>query len=237
MRRLILAGLLLAVGAPAAAAAAPRPGWVKAAKSLLYYDAEGRLSGEIGLGRWEETGAARVRVKRLEAGVSPNARFAWTLDKREVWNSAKTRLLEVKRLLRFYGGGGKELWNDSEPDLPPDGPPLVFSDDGETCLLALRRQNGWFASARSYLDDTLFETGPFPGLEALQLSPNGLYGAARWNDLEQGAAHAFIDVKNRKRRDIASSEFLLGRAAIDDAGEVKARGKTLRPFTPAPESP
>lgn len=237
----LAASWLLLVGSAAAqgdaAKTRPKPGWIKAPKSLLYYDEKGALSGEIGLGRWEETAAAGIGVKTLEGGVSPNARFAWTLESRELWNTAKIKRLESKRLLRFYGAGGKELWNDAAAAPPPEGPPLVFSANGETVLLAVRREGVWHASVRNYLGGTLFEAGPFPNLEALQISPNGLYGAARWNDLEHGSAHTFLDVKNRNRQDVASSEFLLGRAEIDDTGRVKGRGKVLRPFAPVRESP
>lgn len=237
---LLVAGLLAGAvrsGEPASENSAPKPGWLKAAKSLLYYDTNGDLAGEIGLGRWEESDPARVRVKRLEGGVSPNARFAWTLETRSVWNSPKTKLLESRRLLRFFGAGGKELWSDEEPDFIPGGPPLIFSRDGEKSMVALKRAGGWFAAVRTYLGNTIFEVGPFPRLEAMQLAPGGAYGAARWDDPEQGAAHAFIDVQGLRRKDIASKDFLLGQAVIDDSGAVTAGEETIRPFAKPKTTP
>jgi hypothetical protein len=195
-------------------------------RSLLYYDADGNLSGEIGLGRWEEASPARVKVKVMDAGTSPDHSFAWTLDKRTTWNSPKTKLLESQRTLRFFDRDGKELWTEDEADSLPGGAPLVFSDDGKTCLLALRRPTGWYARVKAYLGNTLWEIGPFPKLEALQISPNGRYGLARWDDPDKSASHSFLDLQNLVRQDVPSDRFLLGKATVDDQGRAFS-GATL----------
>ena len=204
----------------------PKPGWLRMPKSLLYYDADGNLADEIGLGRWEEASPARVKVKVIDAGTSPDHRFAWTLDKRTTWNSLKTKILESQRSLRFFDPDGKELWVEEGADSLTGSAPLVFSDDGRTCLVALRRTAGWYALAKSYLGNTLWEIGPFPKLEALQISPNGLYGLARWDDPDKSAVHSFLDLKNQTRQDVSSDRFLLGKAVVDDLGRAFS-GPTL----------
>ena len=102
----------------------------------------------------------------------------------------------------------------------PNSAPLVFSGDGKACLLALRRPSGWYAAVKTYLGNTLWEAGPFPKLEALQISPNGRYGMARWNDPDQSAAHSFLDLEKKVRQDVASDRFLLGKTAVDDEGRA-----------------
>ena len=235
------AGVLLlsaAFGGPDAGAAGPRPGWQHMSKSLLYFDAEGSLANEIGLGRWEEASGARVKTKAIDGGTSRDGRFAWTIDLRTTWNSPKTKTLEEQRVLRFFDPTGRELWAEEGADVPPGGAPLVFSDDGKTCLLALRRPSGWYAAAKTYLGNTLWETGPFPKLEALQLSPNGRYGLARWNDPEKSSVHGFLDLARKLRRDVPSDRFLLGKSRIDDHGRAFSADKLVfsfeQPAAPAP---
>jgi len=234
--------LALLLTAPAALAAddapaMPKPGWTRLAKSLLYYDAEGALSDEIGLGRWEEAGPAGVQVKRIAAGTSENQRFAWTLETRASWNTQKTKLLEDQRILRFFGPAGAELWTDEDADFIADSEPLVFSRNGEVCLVAARRNTGWYAVARSYIGNTLWETGPFPQLETLQISPNGRYATVRWNEPEQSATHSFLDIRGQARQDMASSEFLLGLARVDDEGRAFADKKLVFSFPPKAAAP
>ena len=212
--------LSAAVCGPDAGTAGPRPGWQHMSKSLLYHDTEGSLSNEIGLGRWEETSGARVKVKVIDGGTSPDGSFAWTLDKRTTWNSLKTKVLEDQRTLRFFDPDGNELWSEDGADSVSGSAPLVFSGDGKTCLLALRRPSGWYAAVKTYLGNTLWEVGPFPKLEALQISPSGRYGLARWNDPDKSAAHSFLDLAKKTRQDVASDRFLLGKAAVDDEGRA-----------------
>jgi hypothetical protein len=203
------------------------------AKSLLYYDADGSLSDEIGLGRWEEASPARVKVKAIEGGTSSDGRFAWTLDKRTTWNSLKTKALESQRLLRFFSPDGKELWSEDGADAPPGSAPLVFSRDGKTCLLALRRASGWYALVKTYLGNTLWEAGPFPKLDSLQISPNGRYGMARWTDPDKTASHSFLDLQAKVRQDVASDRFLLGKTAVDDEGRAFSGSKLVFSFSAA----
>lgn len=230
------AGVLLLSAAfcgPQAGTAGPRPGWQRMSKSLLYFDAEGALANEIGLGRWEESSAARVKTKTIDGGTSRDGSFAWTIDLRTTWNSSKTKALEEQRILRFFDAAGGELWSEAGADTPPGSAPLVFSDDGKLCLLALRRPSGWFAAAKTYLGDTFWETGPFPRLEALQLSAGGRYGLARWNDPEKSSVHSFLDLRRKLRRDVPSDRFLLGKSRIDDRGRAFSASKLVFSFDPA----
>jgi hypothetical protein len=199
-------------------------------KSLLYFDAEGTLVNEIGLGRWEEPSGARVKAKSIDGGTSRDGSFAWTIDLRTTWNSPKTKVLDEQRTLRFFDAAGKELWGEEGADAPPGSAPLVFSDDGKTCLLALRRPSGWFAAAKTYLGNTSWEAGPFPKLEALQLSPNGRYGLARWNDPDKSSIHSFLDLRQKVRRDVHSDRFLLGKSRIDDSGRAFSASKLVFSF-------
>ncbi|MBI5241962.1 MAG: hypothetical protein HY926_15930 [Elusimicrobia bacterium] len=199
-------------------------------KSLLYFDAEGTLANEIGLGRWEESSAARVKTKTIDGDTSRDGRFAWTIDLRTTWNTLKTKILEEQRVLRFFDPAGQELWSEEGADAVPGSPSLVFSDDGKTCLLALRRNSGWYAAAKTYLGNTLWETGPFPRLEALQISPSGRYGLARWNDPEKSSVHSFLDLRQKLRRDVPSDRFLLGKSRIDDRGRAFSSSKLVFSF-------
>lgn len=209
----------------------PRSGWQRMSKSLLYYDADGNLANEIGLGRWEEASQTRVQVKVIEGDTSPDHRFAWTLEKRTSWNSLKTKVLESQRSLRFFDPDGKELWSEDGADSLPSSAPLVFSDDGKTCLLALRRPAGWYALLKTYLGNTVWEVGPFPKLEALQISPNGRYGLARWNEPDKSSAHSFLDLQSRSRQDVPSDRFRLGKTVVDDQGRAFSGSALVFSFT------
>jgi len=211
----------------------PKPGWLRVAKSLLYYDEEGNLADEIGLGRWEETDAARVRVKMIDGGTSPDHRFAWVLDKRTTWNTLKTKLLESQKALRFFDTNGKELWSEDGADFVAESAPLVFAQDGKTCLLAQRRPPGWFALVKTYLGNTLWEVGPFPRLEGLQISANGRYGLARWNDPDKSTVQSLLDLEARVRQDVPSDRFLLGKTSIDDMGRVFSGPELVFSFSSA----
>ena len=209
----------------------PKPGWLRMPNSLLYYDADGNLANEIGLGRWEEASQAQVQVAVIDGGISPDHRSAWILDKRTSWNSLKTTVLQSQRSLRFFDPDGKELWTEDGADSVPGSAPLVFSDDGKTCLLALRRPAGWYALVKTYPGNTLWEVGPFPRLEALQISPNGRYGLARWNDPDKSAAHSFLDLQSLTRQDVSSDRFRLGKTAIDDQGRAFSGSKLVFSFS------
>ena len=209
----------------------PKPGWLRMPKSLLYYDADGNLANEIGLGRWEDASQTRVQVKVIDAGTSPDHKFAWTLDKRTSWNSLKTKVLESQRILRFFDPDGKELWDEDGADSLPGSAPLVFSDDGKTCLLAVRRPAGWYALVKTYLGNTLWKVGPFPKLDALQISPNGRYGLARWNEPDKSAAHSFLDLQGLTRHDVPSDRFRLGKTAVDDEGRAFSGSTLVFSFT------
>ncbi|MFA6002798.1 MAG: hypothetical protein WC881_01885 [Elusimicrobiota bacterium] len=217
-----------------AAIPASQARWLRAPKSLLYYDAAGNLAGEIGLGRWEDTGMARVFTKIIDGGTAADNRFAWTLEKRTSWNTFKTKVLDAQRTLRFFGPAGKELWSEDGPDFIPESAPLVFSQDGETCLIAIKRKEGWFAAVKTYIGNTPWEIGPFPRLDSLQISPNGRYAVIRWNDPEQSSMHSFVEIPGKARQDVPSAQFFLGRATVDDLGRAQAGHKTVFSFAPTP---
>ena len=198
--------------------------------SLLYYDSSGSVSDEIGLGRWEDSDSSDLHVRLIDATACATNRFAWTLETNTLWNATKTKLKSSKRLLRFWGPDGKEIWNDEEAAFPPAGDPLAFSQDGETCLMALRREAGWFVAAKTYVGNTTWEIGPLPQLKAIQLSSSGRYGLARWTDPDKSATHSFLDLAKRSRRDVPSEKFLLGQASIDDLGRAYAGGQLVFSF-------
>jgi len=201
LNRSFLRPLALALAAACACgAAAEGSGWLRKGSSLLYRDAGGEIAAEIGLGRWEDSGESVV----TEGGVLAQGRFAWTLS---------------RRVLRFFGSNGHELWSEDGADAPPGGEPLVCSASGEVCLLALRR-SAWFVALKTSLGNTLWEAGPFPRLESLQISANGRYGLALWNEPDRSSAHSFLDLAARARRDVPSARFLLGKTAIDDQGRA-----------------
>jgi hypothetical protein len=209
----------------------PKPGWVRKPHSLLYYDADGDLANEIALGHWEDASPARIQIKIINGGTSPDQKFAWILEKRTNWNSLKTKVMDSQRSLRFFDPDGKELWAESEADFVPGSAPLVFSDDGKTCLLALRRPAGWYALVKTYLGNTLWKVGPFPRLEALQISPNGRYGLARWNDPDKSASYSFLDLHGLIRQDVSSDRFLLGKTSVDDEGRAFSGSALVFSFT------
>ena len=140
-------------------------------------------------------------------------------------------VLVSQRHLRFLDPDGKELWSEDGADSVPGSAPLVFSGDGRTCLLALRRAAGWYTLVKSYLGNTLWEVGPFPKLEALQISPNGRYGLARWTDPDKSAAHSFLDLQSLTRKDVPSDLFRLGKAVVDDQGRAFSGSTPVFSFT------
>ncbi len=222
-------GLILCTYA-LAQSALPQPGWVKKPKSLLYYDDRGMPSAEIGLGRWEDSDSSGVHVKLIDAAAAPSNRFAWTLETNTSWNASKTKVKSSQRLLQFWGPDGQEIWNDDKADFLPASDPLAFSQNGETCLLALKRKSGWFVAAMTYVGNTSWEIGPLPQLKAIQLSANGRYGLARWIEPDTSATHSFLDLGRKVRRDVPSEKFFLGQTSIDDQGRAFAGGQLVFSF-------
>lgn len=198
-------------------------GWLRQSASLLYYDSAGDLANEIPLSK-EDDGSGVVR-DRL-GGAAPNGRFAWTLERSTTWNAGRTKKLASKRLLRVYGDDGKELWEAPDADVPEEGDPVRFSQDGTTLLVALHEAGGWTVSARNYLGTTLMDAGPLPQLKVMTLTPGGKYAMIRWLVPDQSATHTFLDLAAKARRDIPSSEFSWTVARVDDDGKVYA-GKRL----------
>lgn len=226
----IFLGLVLCSAGALAETAPPQPGWVKKSKSLLYYDTRGTPAVEIGLGRWEDSDPAGLRVKLIDAAACSTNRFAWTLETNTLWNTAKTKFKSSQRILRFWGPDGKEIWNDEEADFIPASDPLAFSQDGRTCLLALRRKTGWFVATKTYVGNTSWEIGPLPQLKAVQLSANGRYGLARWSEPDKSATHSFLDLASRLRKDVPSEKFFLGKTSVDDLGQAYAGGQLVFSF-------
>ena len=89
---------------------------------------------------------------------------------------------------------------------------------------------GWFVAAKTYVGNTSWEIGPLAQLKAIELSPNGRYGLARWTEPDKSATHSFLDLSKRLRRDVPSDKFLLGQAAIDDLGRVYAGTQLMFTF-------
>jgi hypothetical protein len=205
------------------------PGWSRQASSLLLYGDDGALSQELPLHEADEGGVGTTSRETL-GGVSPDARMAWTLDRRIVWNQGRTKLLESHRLLRTFGTAGSELWRDESVDLPERGAPVLFSADGKTLLLAKRGDEGWSAEARTWLGQVVATIGPFPRLISMALTPNGRYALARWGVPDKSDTHTFIDLATKTRRDVPSSELMLGLARIGDDGVVRSGSKTVFAF-------
>lgn len=233
--------LLLLSSAPAGAADAPVladmaptrsvPGWTNQGSSLLYYDAEGSLTQEVPL-RGDDGGLPR----EVQGGASKDGRLAWVLQSRQVWNPLVSRTAQTRRLLRLYGTEGKLLWEDKDVDLPERGDPVIFSDDGQMLLLAHHGTSDWSVDARTWMGVPLAGVGPFPRLISMALTPNGRFALARWGVLDKSDTHTFFDIVAKKRKDIPSSDFLLGLARIDDDGVVRSGSKVMASFETAVSS-
>jgi hypothetical protein len=224
----VLALLLVPALAFAAEDAAPPPGapapqaagtWTREGRSLLLRDARGEPSVELPLRAGSEDG---VVERETLGGASPEGRLAWTLDRTLTWTPGRTRLLGSKRLFRLYGDSGRPLWSDDEVDLPERGPAVLFSADGRTLLLARRGTEGWTVQARTWMGKVVATLGPFSRLEEIELTPNGRFALARWSVPDKSDTHTFADLKTGARRDVASSDLLLGRAEIGDDGVVRS---------------
>lgn len=215
---------------------APHAAWIKQKVSLLYKNADGGIENELPLTHSEETGAARATVHDVTGEVSANGRFAYVFDKNDVWNTSKTKLLERRRSLRVYGSDGNLLWESPNADAPEGQAPLLFSADGETALVLLRKDKGWAAAVRDYLGATLMEIGPYPKIEAAALTANGRYAMVQWLVPDQDAGHTFVDVKKKARKEMPSSDLYMGQAEIDGEGKVWSNKKVVFDFA-APEAP
>ncbi len=225
------------VAAPEAQPAPPpEPKWIKRGVSLLYQDAAGDIVNEIPLSHAEESGDGRSTVHDITGEVCPNGRFAYTFDKAVVWNSSKTKVLEVDRLLKVYGTDGQMLWQSTHADAPEGQAPLLFSDDGETMLVLLHKGNAWTVSARDYLGNPKMEAGPFAKVEAAALTPSGRYVMVRWMIPDQDAKHTFLDLNGKTRKDIPSGSLYLGKATLGDDGKVVSGKKTVFDFNAPPEA-
>lgn len=226
----LVALLLLPAGAqspPALPDMAPSrnaPGWQKQGNSLLLYDEGGRLVEEHGLSSGEETAGAKIVAHEVTAGASANGRTAWLLDRRVGWNYTKTKILDARRRLELFGAGGGALWGDSEADAPEQGEAVSLSEDGKVAVYARRDgvDGSFSVVARDWAGNTLMVVGPYPRLHSFLVTPNGRFAMLRWAIPDKSSTHTFLDLKNRARRDIASSELTLGLARVDDEGVVRS---------------
>ncbi len=223
--------------APAMAEIAPlqsTPGWTRQGRSLVLYGADGSLSQEVPLSAGESESTSSHEIL---GGTSPDGRLAWTLDRRLFWTPGKTRVTESRRQLRVFGTTGQELWRDSDADLPERGEPLIFAADGKTLLLTRTSTAGWTVDARDWMGRTLATVGPFPHLITMTLSPNGRFLLARWRVPDSSDTHTFLDLATKKRKDVASSDLVLGLARIGNDGVVRSGSKSLFAFDLSVSSP
>jgi hypothetical protein len=211
------------------------PGWSRQGNSLLLYGDDGALTQELPLHEADESGSGTTSRETL-GGVSPDGRMAWTIDRRLVYNQGRTKLLESHRQLRTFGSAGAELWRDEAVDLPERGAPVLFSADGKTLLLSKRGDEGWSAEARTWLGQIVATIGPFPRLISMALTPSGRYALARWGVPDKSDTHTFIDLATKSRRDVPSSELMLGLARIGDDGVVRSGSKIVFSFEIASSS-
>lgn len=227
----------IALALAALAAAVPAlsmPGWSLRANSLLLNGDDGAPAVELPLRGLDGLGTAS---RETLGGVSPDARMAWTLDRRLIWSPGRARLLESRSLLRAFGSDGAELWRDEAVDLPERGAPVLFSADGEIVLLSKRSGEGFSAEARTWLGQVVATVGPFPRLISMALTPNGRYALARWGVPDTSDTHTFIDLATNARRDVPSSDLILGVARIEDDGAVRSGSKLVFAFAAAPSAP
>jgi hypothetical protein len=211
-------------------AAAAEPHWARQANSLLLYGEDGSLVNEIPLRESDLTGNTS---NETHGGASPDGRLAWTLDRRIVWSPGRTKKLESHHNFRTYGTTGQELWHDDSVDYPERGEPVLFSADGKVLLLARRVDNGWIAEARTWLGQPQLTIGPAPRLISMSLTPNGRYALARWSVPDKSDTHTFVDLQTKARKDVQSSELVLGLAHIDDDGMVRSGSKVVFAFETA----
>lgn len=225
----LLAGAAFAANAPSLpdmAVSRSTPGWSRQGKSLVLYDAEGSLSSEIGLTR-EDSGAV---TREVLGEPSPDARAAWTLERKLTWNPSRNKLLESRRTLRIHGSQGQTLWSDDEADWPEKGEPVIFSADSKTIFVARRSGEAWNVEARDWTGGILFRASPFPKLLQISLAPGGRYATARWAVPDKSDTHTFLDIWKKERKDIETSELTLGLARIGDDGVVRSGRRAVFAF-------
>jgi hypothetical protein len=203
------------------------PGWSRQANSLLLYAPDGTLSQELPLHEPEDTGSA---TRETSGGVSPDATMAWTLERRLVWSPGRAKLLESHRQFRAFGVAGVELWRDDSVDLPERGAAVQFSSDSKVLLISRRGDDGWSAEARTWMGATIDAIGPFPRLISMALTPNGRFALARWGVPDKSDTHTFVDLATKARRDVPSSDLVLGLARIGDDGVARSGAKVVFAF-------
>jgi hypothetical protein len=205
------------------------PGWSRQANSLLLYGQDGDLQQELPLRAADDAGAGTTSRETL-GGVSPDGSLAWTLERRLTWSPGRTKVIESHRLFRLYGTTGGELWREESVDLPERGDPAVFSKDGKTLLLCERSGDGFIAEARTWMGQIIATLGSWPRLISMALSPNGRFALARGAVPDKSDTHSFIDLKTRVRRDVPSSDLVLGLARVGDDGVVRSGSKVVFAF-------
>ena len=205
------------------------PGWSRQANSLLLYGDDGSLEQELPLREAEEAGAGTTS-RETRGGVSPDGRMAWTLERRLTWSPGRAKVIESHRLFRLYGSAGAELWREESVDLPERGEPVVFSADGKTLLLVERSGDGFIAEARTWMGQVIATLGQWPRLISMALSPNGRFALAHKAVPDKSDTHSFIDLKTKARRDVPSSDLVLGLARVGDDGVVRSGSKIVFSF-------
>jgi hypothetical protein len=206
------------------------PGWARQGNSLLLYAEDGSLQQEIPLSAADTTAASS---REMLGGASPDARVAWTLERKLVFSPGRAKLLESRRQFKTYGTSGQELWRDDSVDSPERGEPVIFSADGKTLLLSRRTGDEWTAEARTWLGAPLALIGPFPRLISMALTPSGRYALARWRVPDKSDTHTFLDLTTKRRRDVPSSDLVLGLARVGDDGVVRSGSKIVFAFEDA----
>ncbi|MBI3563608.1 MAG: hypothetical protein HY079_00265 [Elusimicrobia bacterium] len=245
MTRLAVLAALLALAGPvragdAAAPAATARSWVRMGGSLVLFGADGAPAVELPLREPDSEGT--VSHETLGA-PSPDGALAWTLDRRLTWSPGRTKVVDSRRQLKMFGSDGAELWRDDQADLPERGEAVLFSADGKTLLYSRRNDSGWTAEARDWMGSTRATLGPYPRLISMALTPNGRYALARWVVPDASDTHSFIDLSDKRRKDVASSDLLLGVARIGDDGVVRSGSRVVFDFNAstaaakAPEKP
>ncbi|MEK7389461.1 MAG: hypothetical protein AAB036_07170 [Elusimicrobiota bacterium] len=209
------------------------PGWSKQGRSLLLHDENGNLSSEIGLSQ-EDSGPV---TREVRGGPSPDARAAWTLERRLTWNSPRTKLLESRRLLKIHGSTGQLLWSDDAADIPEQGDPVAFSNSSKVVLIAKQLGESWGVEARDWAGGLIVKSGPFSKVIAIRLSPAGQYALIRWAVPDKSDTHTFLDLTTKTRKDIETSEMTLGLARIGDDGVVRSGRREVFRFSAEKSTP
>jgi hypothetical protein len=215
-------GLILLVSL----AAAQSPGWTKQGSSMLLYDSSSTVVMEVPLGRWEEPVEGGVSIAETQGEVSASRRFALTIKTRTLWNPTRTKKRDFRAELSLLSNTSVPLWDELDLEPPVRGAAALFDASGETLILCRHAKEGSFCALKGYLGNTLAESGPWPRVLELFVTPNGRYGYARWDVPDKSATHTFFDALKKRTKDVDSSEFPLAVARLEDDGKVYA-GKKL----------